>query len=71
MEYSKRMSGAAGSSTTPGFHGLPRNSANQRPTTALLSSCDTRASFSGRDEFGRAALGQMVRRDYCDEPRPA
>src|SRR5450756_156214 len=33
------MSGAASSSTTFGFHGLPQNSVNQRPTTTLLSSC--------------------------------
>src|SRR5690348_14771147 len=32
------MSGAASSSTTPGFHGLPQNSLNQRATIALLSS---------------------------------
>src|ERR1700730_9950589 len=38
IEYSKRMSGAASSSTTAGFHGFPQNSVNQRPTIALFSS---------------------------------
>src|SRR5262245_11638185 len=36
-EYCKRISGAPSSSTTAGFHGLPQNSANQRPTIALFS----------------------------------
>src|SRR5580658_4817737 len=31
------MSGAASSSTILGFHGLPQNPPNQRPTMALLS----------------------------------
>src|SRR5215208_6385307 len=36
-EYCSRISGAASSSTTLGFQGLPQNSVNQRPTMALLS----------------------------------
>jgi hypothetical protein len=41
------MSGAASSSTISGFQGLPQNSLNQRPTTALFfSSFDIRDSFS-------------------------
>src|SRR5215813_4259163 len=36
IEYSKRVSGAASSSTTDGFHGLPQNSVNQRPTMDLF-----------------------------------
>src|ERR1700722_6866235 len=38
-EYFKSISGAAISSTTARFTSLPQNSVNQRPTTALLSSC--------------------------------
>src|SRR6266576_1507702 len=37
-EYLSSMFGAAISSTTPRLTRLPQNSANQRPTTALLSS---------------------------------
>src|SRR4029077_11941222 len=44
IEYSKRMSGAAISSMTAGFHGVPQNSVNQRPTIALFSS-DMTVSF--------------------------
>src|SRR5690349_20550120 len=38
-EYFSSMSGAAISSTTLRFQVLPQKSVNQRPTTALLSSC--------------------------------
>src|SRR6478672_9452765 len=38
-EYLSSMSGAAISSITPRLTRLPQNSVNQRPTTALLSSC--------------------------------
>ena len=38
-EYCRSMSGAASSSTMPSLQVLPQKSVNQRPTTALLSSC--------------------------------
>ena len=44
--YCSRMSGAALSSTTAVFHGLPQNSVNHRPTMALFRCCSCGALVS-------------------------
>src|SRR5262245_6940080 len=61
IEYSNRMSGAASSSTTAGFHGFPQNSVNQRRTIALFSSDIAVSSPRVRDPStvtGRSPAGR-------------
>src|SRR5471032_86427 len=75
-EYCKRMSGAASSSTIPGFQVLPQNSMNQRPTTALFScSLDMMNSFIAAVTIGPRhkfrGSGRDIDRDVARKYPPA
>src|ERR1700693_941135 len=61
-EYFSSISGAAISSMTPRLTVLPQNSVNQRPTTALLSSClliEGHLCFAGTTD--RLAIAAITR----------